>query len=259
MTINSEFNRVVRYLRNRIIKYSSVEKSTDLNLLFEIEQPFNDYYKKGLIISDTPDRGIKRRARFYNLIHLLESVGEIDGAVVECGCWKGLSSYLMCQFLRDKNSAFNGNDFYIFDSFEGLSNPNEEDKITTILIDAAGNRQNTFFKKAGAYEASLEHVKKVLNEFPNIQYHKGWLPQSLDSLVVPKVIKFLHVDLDLYEPILGTLQKLFPQMVSGGVIVCDDYGSLFWPGAKKAIEEFAQMSGVKFISLSSGQAIFIKK
>ena len=228
------------------------------HLLFEIEQPFNDYYSKGLRISNTPDRGVKRRARFYNLIQLLKSVNDIDGVVVECGCWKGLSSYLMCQYLRDNNAAFNGTDFYILDSFEGLSDPDEEDKITIKLIDVVGNRQNTFFKKAGAYDASLEDVKKVLNEFPNIQYHKGWLPQSLDSQAISKPIKFLHIDLDLYEPILGTLQILFPQVVSGGVIVCDDYGSLFWPGAKKAVEEFAQKSNIKFISLSSGQAILIK-
>lgn len=232
--------------------------SEQQHLLFEIEQPFNDYYNKGLRISNTPDRGVKRRARFYNLIQLLKSVNDIDGVVVECGCWKGLSSYLMCQYLRDNNTAFNGNDFYILDSFEGLSDPHAADRITIKLVDAVGDRQNTFFKKSGAYDASLDHVKNVLNEFPHIQYHKGWLPQYLNSLVIPKAIKFLHVDLDLYEPILGTLQQLFPQMASGGIIVCDDYGSLFWPGAKKAVEEFAQMTGAKFVSLSSGQAIFIK-
>ena len=245
-----------RFLRNMPIVGNS--NSTQQHLLFEIEEPFNDYYNKGLRISNTPDRGVKRRARFYNLVQLLKSVNDIDGLVVECGCWKGLSSYLMSQYMRDISAAFNGADFYILDSFEGLSDPNEQDKITAKLVDVVGNRQNTFFKKAGAYDASLEHVKNVLIEFPHIQYHKGWLPQSLDTLVIPKAIKFLHIDLDLYEPILGTLQKLYPHVASGGIVVCDDYGSLFWPGAKKAVEEFAQMAGVKFIALSSGQAIFIK-
>lgn len=233
------------------------EKSQNANLLFEIEQPFNDLYQSGLVLSETPDRGVKRRARFYNLANFLNYTSSLEGAVIECGCWKGLSSYLMCNYLRQYAKEFKGENFYIFDSFEGLSEPTEVDKIQIDLIDQVGNRQNTFFKQAGAYDASLEHVKKVLEEFPQIHYHKGWLPEALIGISIPS-IKFLHIDLDLYEPIIGCLEKLYPYVVNGGVIVCDDYGSLYWPGAKKAVEEFAIKKNIKFVSLSSGQAVFIK-
>jgi hypothetical protein len=227
------------------------------HLLFEIEQPFNSLYDQGLKLSETPDRGRKRRARFYNLINTLKYVDHLEGAVVECGCWKGLSSYLICQFIRINRPEFIGAGYHIFDSFEGLSAPSVEDRITTNLVDSRGDRANTFFKSAGAYNAPLEHVKRVLADFPEVEYHKGWLPGSLDGFKVPR-IKFLHIDLDLYEPIYGVLQLLYPLVVPGGVIVCDDYGSLYWPGAKKAVEDFVAQSGARFISLSSGQAMLIK-
>jgi len=228
------------------------------NLLFEIEQPFNDLYNFGLISSETPDSGIKRRARFYNLVNIYKSVNHLEGAIIECGCWKGLSSFLLCKYIKKYIPDFIGSGYHIFDSFEGLSNPEHEDLITTKLIDLFGNRKNTFFKKGGAYSASIDHVQKVLSEFPIIKYHKGWLPKSLDEVDIQK-IKFLHIDLDLYEPIYGTLKFFYPKIVKGGVIVCDDYGSLYWPGAKKAVESFAAENLIEFISLSSGQALIIKK
>jgi O-methyltransferase len=62
--------------------------------------------------------------------------------------------------------------------------------------------------------------------------------------------KFVHIDLDLYEPILGALNYFYPKMVLGGIIVCDDYGSLYWPGAQMAVEQFAEKNNLNFISLN---------
>ena len=38
-------------------------------------------------------------------------------------------------------------------------------------------------------------------------------------------------------------RKLFPNVVSGGVIILDDYGA--FPGANKAIEEFLKIKNIK--------------
>lgn len=252
--MNSSFEKILQFFRRK----GAVEAVNEVShLLFEIEQPFNNFYDQGLELSETPDSGRKRRARFYNLVQFLNSVDRLQGAVVECGCWKGLSSYLMCQFIRVNQPEFVGGGYHIFDSFEGLSAPRPEDRIKVNLVDSFRDRTDTFFKSAGAYSAPLEHVQRVLADFPEVEYHKGWLPASLDGVEIPR-IKFLHIDLDLYEPIYGVLQSLYPHVIPGGVIVCDDYGSLYWPGAKKAVEEFVAQSGARFISLSSGQAILTK-
>lgn len=239
------------------VQYSG-EKGNELHLLFEVEQPFNDLYEKGMQLSDTPERGSKRRARFYNLVSFLKTVKLLEGAIVECGCWKGLSSYLMCHYLKQMDSTFDGGSYHIVDSFEGLSEPSSEDIISKSLVDHVGERKGRHFKASGAYSAQMIDVKRVLSSFPKIHYHQGWIPQCLGEL--PDMhTKFVHIDLDLYEPILGALNYFYPKMVPGGVIVCDDYGSLYWPGAQKAVEEFAEKNNLNFISLSSGQAVFIKQ
>lgn len=239
------------------VKLGLASKAVHSYLLFEIEQPFNHLYSTGMKISNTPDSGVRRRARFYNLIGFLKSVNRLEGAIVECGCWKGLSSYLMCNYIKLHDKSFDGKDFYVVDSFEGLSNPSDKDVITENLIDNHGERKGAAFKSKGAYSAQLENIKRVLSDFPRVSYYKGWIPETLVDL--PMIgYKFVHIDLDLYEPIIGSLEYFYPKLVKGGVVVCDDYGSLYWPGAKKAVEEFAKNHNLQFISLSSGQAIFIK-
>ena len=250
-------NVISKYLKknhsNKVPKTAEV-----LHLLFEVEEPFNSLYKKGVALTSTPDSGNKRKARFYNLVHSLKLISKLEGEMIECGCWKGLSSYLMCNYLKSENNDFSGKNFHIFDSFEGLSTPKEEDIIVDKLVDNKGERKGKAFKGKGAYNAQLEDVKTALSEFPDIKYYKGWIPESLGEFKETKV-KFVHIDLDLYEPILGALNFFDKKMVSGGIMVCDDYGSLYWPGAKKAVEEFAQNKNFIFFPLSTGQAIFIKK
>jgi hypothetical protein len=249
------FSKIYRSL---VGKLSSKKDQADSFLLFEKEQPFNSLYNKGMALSKTPDSGVKRRARFYNLISLLKQTADLDGGVVECGCWKGLSSYLMSTYIRDTNTEFKGEHYHIFDSFEGLSQPTSEDVIDYKLVDKQGDRKGSFFKGAGAYNANLLDVKNVLKDFPDITFYQGWIPQVLPQFASEK-LKFVHIDLDLYEPIIGALEFFYPMLVRGGIVVCDDYGSLYWPGAKKAVEEFAEKHAIKFISLSTGQAVFIKE
>ena len=51
-------------------------------------------------------------------------------------------------------------------------------------------------------------------------------------------INLLHFDLDLYEPTLYTLEKLWDLVVPGGVVVFDEYGLPPWGGEATAFDEF---------------------
>ena len=44
--------------------------------------------------------------------------------------------------------------------------------------------------------------------------------------------------MDLYKPITDTLEFFYPKLVKGGIIICDDYNSTQFPGAKRAWDEF---------------------
>ena len=55
---------------------------------------------------------------------------------------------------------------------------------------------------------------------------------------------FVHIDVDLYEPTMKSLEFFFPRLVKGGIIVCDDYNSNIFNGAKKAWDKY--FKNIKF-------------
>lgn len=68
----------------------------------------------------------------------------------------------------------------------------------------------------------------------------------------------MYIDVDLYQPILDSLKFFYKRMIPGGIMVFDDYGFTFFPGAKKAVDEFMSDKDDFFIALPSGQAFLIK-
>ena len=185
------------------------------------------------------------------LVQLLQSTADIGGLVVECGSYRGLSSYMLCSHLRLQDPSFDGSGFHIFDSFAGLSEPTADDAIADDLINAAELRQMT---QAGQFAASLEVVKRGLKVFPGITYHPGWIPLTFAAMPEARY-RFVHVDVDLYDPTLDAFTYFFPRLSPGGLIVSDDYS---WPGARMAINEYCGEHQIGLQLSSVGQAIVRK-
>ncbi len=87
-------------------------------------------------------------------------------------------------------------------------------------------------------------------------YHRGWLPGSLDGQPEAKY-KFVHIEVDLYEPTLGVVY-FYPRLVEGGLIICDYYW-LAYPGAQRAIDEYSATHHLLPLSVSTGQAVLWKR
>src|ERR1017187_6372620 len=58
-------------------------------------------------------------------------------------------------------------------------------------------------------------------------------------------IALLNLDVDLYEPTKAALESLYPLVVSGGIVLFDDYGWEQWPGASRAVDEYFAAIGEK--------------
>lgn len=220
------------------------------SVFFEVDGEFNKLYltaleKTQMLATDNP----LKRQRNYTLMQLLKQVLPIinGGNVAECGCWRGASAYQIAYHL--KNNHFQ-NKFYIFDSFEGLSDFEKEDLENSRISDIE-KRKKEFF-------CSLDVVKENLKEFDFIEYKKGWIPGRFNEVDGLKFC-FAHIDVDLYRPIKDSLEFFYPRMVEGGIIAFDDYGYLAFPGAKRAVDEFIEGKGIFFLPLPSGEAFIIKR
>ncbi|MCH8490338.1 MAG: TylF/MycF family methyltransferase [Oceanicaulis sp.] len=207
----------------------------------------DDLYETGLHLAQMPDAK-RRRARFYHLMQLFALTGGLDGETIEAGCFRGLSSFLLCHMTRRLDPAFRGQTHTVVDSFEGLSAPVAADKTGR---EAEGRFSNT----------SPEHVRRTLAEFPDVMLHKGWIPEVLQGLP-EKRYRFAHVDVDLYTPTLHCLAYFYDRLTPGGMIVVDDFGPWpdggRYPGCTTAVMEFCAERGLHFAALNTGNAVIIR-
>lgn len=195
---------------------------------------------------------LRRMLRFYELVRQLQRTLQLTGEVAECGCFRGMSSFLLCSYLRQHDSAFDGVGYHIFDSFQGLAPPTTDDEIPVDHTDA---ERLLRMSRQGAFAASLKTVKHSLAAFPGVEYHPGWIPLTFQGLA-EQTYRFVHVDVDLYDPTWDCLDYFYPRLVAGGIMISDDYS---WPGARKAIEEFCVERDLEFIVTAYQQAVMQKK
>lgn len=203
---------------------------------------FDDLYNRVLKSTQTK-ASLWRRDRFYNLYSAVELVKNLQGNVIELGCYRGLSSYLICTRLKELNQNFSGEGYLICDSFKGLSSPTTQDQLPE-------NFSGMFATESGI-------VKKNLSDFPLIQYFDGWIPEVFLNLPEAKY-RFVHIDVDLVEPTVASFEYFYPRMVNGGIIVCDDYGGKIWKGTKVAVDDFCDKYKIQTLRLSTGQIFILK-
>ena len=213
---------------------------------------YDAMYQTGLNATGTGITPLHRRDRFFSLVQLFRKTLALEGMVAECGCFRGLSSYLLCSTLQQADAAFDGRGYRIFDSFAGLSAPSQEDAIEGEGAQVGRLRHMT---RAGNFAASLDKVKAALSAFPRIDYFPGWIPAAFPKEDGVRY-RFVHVDVDVYKPTRDSIEYFYPRLVPGGVIVCDDYN---WPGARQAIEEVCARVGVEFATTPYTQAYIVRR
>jgi hypothetical protein len=49
-------------------------------------------------------------------------------------------------------------------------------------------------------------------------------------------VAFVHLDSDWYESTMTALQRIWPHVSVGGVVVIDDYDA--WSGCRRAVDEY---------------------
>ena len=220
------------------------EQLSNPQTFFEIDKGFQNLYnlaqlKTQMQKSDNP----LRQQRHYTLNYLLWSTDIKNTNVCELGCWRGLSSYQIAYHIKGNNFK---STFHIFDSFEGLSEIESIDEIKNNI-----DRRKYF-------ACDIDIVKRNLSDFDFIKYYKGWIPDRFDE-VKDEMFSFVHIDLDLYQPIYDSIEFFYPRLIKNGVMVFDDYGCIDFPGAKKAVDAYLKkINNPFFIPLPSGQAFLMK-
>ena len=166
------------------------------------------------------------------LVHGLLNVHEnnIEGDVVEFGCFVGESSKYLMKTLVELNSD---KKLFVYDSFEGLP-------------DLTQWEENSGWR-AGTLKTSEEVLINNFetNGLPLPIIHKDWF-SNVPQDKIPEKISFAFLDGDFYNSIYDSLSKVYDKVQDGGYIFFHDFRRPDLPGVDAAIRDFLQERGLPY-------------
>jgi asparagine synthase (glutamine-hydrolysing) len=161
----------------------------------------------------------------------------LDGIFVEAGCALGGSAIVLASAKSESRP------FFIYDVFGMIPPPSERDgsdvrtRYKTIL---QGKAKGLGGHKYYGYESDL--IEKVKNNFidcgldpaaNNITFVEGLFQ---DTLMIATGVALAHIDGDWYDSVMTCLDRIIPQLVSGGTVIVDDY--YHWSGCRRAVDDY---------------------
>jgi O-methyltransferase len=190
-------------------------------------------------------RGVTQVLNLEDVVNDLLARG-VEGAVVECGTFTGGAlAYALRTLVRHGDTR---RDVWGFDSFEGMPNPTPEDgdrgalwiwgrRLDELPSDLISGRLSGTRVNVATYEQCLGLLEGTCYPPERIHLVKGWFQEALPG-AVPEIgpIALLRLDGDLYESTKVCLETLFDSVVSGGIVIVDDYGT--FDGCRRAVDEF---------------------
>lgn len=222
------------------------------------EEYLQGYFDFPLYDSRSESSG--KRIRSFFLLGIVEGIiaSGNTGDIAECGCYKGHSSFAIAKILKKNDFK---NDFFIFDSFEGLSTPAQEDLLAT---DGKSIRQELKTALEGEslkFKAEMREYAEIMSIFDFVHIKKGWIPERF-SEVSNRKFSLVHIDVDLYQPTLDSLCFFYKRLLPGGIIFIDDFSRPYWPGCDRAIDEFINSlsadDNYRFFKIPLGGAMLIR-
>jgi len=186
-------------------------------------------------------------ARIYALARAVEYVVSrpVSGALVECGVWRGGS--MMAIALTLLRLGVRDRDLYLFDTFEGMTEPGKEDvkhtgeRAADILASSSRDSHDWAVASLGEVRAAVLGVG-----YPEEKIHfvRGPVEETL-PMNAPADIALLRLDTDWHSSTKHALGHLYPGLRPSGVLLIDDYA--YWKGARQAVDEYMRENDVQLL------------
>ncbi len=185
------------------------------------------------------------KARLMHLYFFIKYIEKekISGVFVEAGVWRGGTGILF--------STISSREIFLLDSFESMEDIANSVDVDDIEIDKDCSKLLNKFRTLYGEEvigSSIDEVEKNFYDYfeavpKKVHLMKGWFDSpdydwdAIDEIVI------LRLDCDYYKPTKICLEKLYDKVVSGGVVVLDEY-RLEFMGERKAVDEFREKNKV---------------
>lgn len=182
--------------------------------------------------------------RCYELWYLVDQVYKSghNHSVLEVGVWRGGTAAIIGKKLSLLKSEAK---VILADTFEGVVKASEKD----------------FSYNGGEHsDASMDQVISLMeNVYQNIQLIKGVFPDQTAKHIKEDTFGFVHIDVDVYESAKDVFDWVWPKLISGGIVVFDDYGHHTTNGVTQYVNEIKNRLDLLFFHNLNGHAIIVKK
>jgi O-methyltransferase len=166
-----------------------------------------------------------------------------QGDLLEVGVWRGGTGALIAAQSAQRIPAAK---VFLCDTFTGV--------VKT-------GAQDTIYQDGMHADTSPEIVKQLLAGFAisNAVVLQGIFPEQSAEQIQDRRFRFCHIDVDVYQSSKDICEWVWPRLVSGGVVLFDDYGMRGTEGVQRFVNEWRVRDDLNFFYNLNGHAIFIKK
>ncbi len=184
----------------------------------------------------------------------------IPGVIIECGLGAGsnFAAMMLGGGIERK--------YWGFDSFEGIQLAGKKDTMQAgigAITHDINVCESELLISSGITSHSLPSVIDNLLEwnlgFYNFRLIKGWvqntIPNEIDEIKTHG-ISIIRLDMDIYDPTKFALEKLYPLLSIGGVLIIDDWEL---DGVRIACEEYFEGQNVEWLSIENSQPKYLIK
>lgn len=228
--------------------YSQDGLHTIHNADFRADPDFAKAYARGIKANDNTDFNWHWRVKVG--LWAARVASALPGDFIECGVNRGFLSSAIMEYL-DWNST--GKTFWLLDTFSGI----DTEGISSEDKDPGAKERNAMHFKSGLYTNNVEEVRKNFSEWKNVEIVVGAVPGTLDR-VTSDQIAFASIDMNSAPPEIAAIEFLWPHLVSGAVVVLDDYAYHGYLPQRQAMDEWARRNNVTILSVPTGQGLIIR-
>jgi O-methyltransferase len=181
--------------------------------------------------------------RLHELYALVRQLGKLpEGDILEVGVWRGGSGALLAG-----TAKLCGLDSHIYlaDTFQGVVKAGEKDSKYT-----GGEHADT----------SVTTVEQLLGRMGlgNCELLQGVFPDQTGARISDRKFRLCHIDVDVYNSAHDVNEWVWPRLVTGGMVVYDDYGFEPCIGVTRYVNEQLDQPDRMVLHNLNGHAIVIK-
>jgi predicted O-methyltransferase YrrM len=204
-----------------------------------LEDPIFTALYEEMVADWFPGKRIEARWRIWLLVKFVRQCEHLGATAAEFGTYRGGVAFMLLGMTDIER-------LYLFDTFAGIP----EDNLTDYEVQ----------RKFGGHlsDTSPEYVEQLLTRWaPRFELCPGDVFATLTQTETGP-LSFVHMDLNAAAPTGFALEYAYPRLVTGGMMVFDDYGWHKYRDQRTVVDDFFSQHLDEVIALPTGQGLVVK-